>query len=406
MRKSLLFLIFTTLLITLCGCNSENDDTAPGIEARIYQTMEQISSSEEIIEKLDFSYLITIVDREVLHELEHFHIIDYAELRGTFITEGITLLLTFNEPIYNLQLLDVEFIGINDLTFGVKSELFQLEMIEEYTPLILSNYFGLVTLNRTGIYFETQSGEKTWATLEQNSFSGEISLQPFNWSKEYSFDELVNLNIFHWEDDAEFIEIGIELFDYHLVSQGETLFSISRLYSTDVDTLMIINNLEDTEIMLGQLIKIPVGSHIRRATEEFGFTLEILDSEFELYINFPVIEIFSDHDALDLLFSFNRPVFNFRFVDVIFTDIFDDYRFAVTRLWDEVGDIAVSERGPSQILLKGYHGIGTFPSTGFYFSDEDGNEYWFTFQQSMRDGLMHFIPFTWSSSYDLYDPFN
>jgi membrane-bound lytic murein transglycosylase D len=57
----------------------------------------------------------------------------------------------------------------------------------------------------------------------------------------------------------------------HIVKSKETLVSLGRLYKTDVDTLMQLNQLDTGEIQIGQMLKVPApGSQKSKQKNQFS----------------------------------------------------------------------------------------------------------------------------------------
>jgi len=59
-----------------------------------------------------------------------------------------------------------------------------------------------------------------------------------------------------------------ELFRFHTVKSGETLYSITTRYSVSLSAIMQANNLSSPDIYIGQKLKIPLKPIIREAVDE------------------------------------------------------------------------------------------------------------------------------------------
>jgi len=136
----------------------------------------------------------------------------------------------------------------------------------------------------------------------------------------------------------------------------------------------------------------------------FGFTIEIISEEdFEelegIYTQLNYAEARNGFvtEGITLIFEFTQAVSDFTLVEI---DITEEGTLVTTGLLSRIGDLAPDE----PLVLTQYHTQGTaIPRSGFYFIDANGNEKWFTLNQSTMDGSIVWSPFHWSRAYGFYD---
>ncbi|TBX26148.1 LysM peptidoglycan-binding domain-containing protein [Jiulongibacter sediminis] len=70
--------------------------------------------------------------------------------------------------------------------------------------------------------------------------------------------------------------------EYHTVSRGQTLYSISKLYGTTVSSIQRWNSLSGTDISVGQRLKVSDGGNSQPATSAFSYTVKKGDTLFSI----------------------------------------------------------------------------------------------------------------------------
>jgi len=168
----------------------------------------------------------------------------------------------------------------------------------------------------------------------------------------------------------------------HEVLANETLFSISQMHNISVEVLQQANNLDTTELQIGQLLRIPPeGSEL---LQEIQFTLtelsendlSSLDYNLIVYLDHPggrnfLIETENTlHDLQIVELRLDLP-----FLEVIFTH-------------ESPGDFNLSGEA-SSLLIRNNMDVGTAISTGLRFIDDHGVERTFIFGFSNKTGESH-----------------
>lgn len=70
--------------------------------------------------------------------------------------------------------------------------------------------------------------------------------------------------------------------EYHTVSRGQTLYSISKIYGTSVSNIQQWNNLSGTDIAVGQQLKVSAGSGSPKQASAFSYTVKRGDTLFSI----------------------------------------------------------------------------------------------------------------------------
>lgn len=139
-------------------------------------------------------------------------------------------------------------------------------------------------------------------------------------------------------------------------------------------------------------------------TADFDFTIDIITQEdrdaLERYVEIEYATDLGDIEGLTLLFDFNQPISDFALLKLGSTL---DGEPVVMGILHEVGDLGFQGLN-EHLVLTNYFSGGTLAASGFYFLDPDGNERWYVFQISQRDGNIYWHSFSWSSEYDFYVP--
>jgi len=113
MFKKLLLAISCLTILTLVACGYDGDyDATPMMLADSLAESEYIgivTLPGDLTNESSY-FTIEIATNELIEEItadEHWYLFDFSQATGGFITEGITLLLTFNEPISNFSLTEI-----------------------------------------------------------------------------------------------------------------------------------------------------------------------------------------------------------------------------------------------------------------------------------------------------------
>ena len=146
---------------------------------------------------------------------------------------------------------------------------------------------------------------------------------------------------------------------------------------------------------------------------ELEFSVEMISDEEleELKYDYDVNEI--DYamardnfitEGINLHFSFSLPVTDFTIIEIaaVFLDAEDEeageMTLVKTGVLYEVGDICPDV----PFVLTHYFGHGTISASGFYFIGPNGEENWYTLQQSPMDGEIVWQTFDWSLDQGLF----
>jgi len=386
MLKKLMLLVSCISLLALVACDEE-PRTSPS-DATEPQTSEPVvtRSNDEFV---FFDFSIEILDDEALENLNDNDLkINYAEARDGFVTEGLTLIFNFSHPVSDFTLLETD---INENGFFVATGiLLEIGDLDPENPLILTHYHTQGSVPRSGFYFVDPNGNERWYILHQSSMDGSITWQVFTWSHDYDFyDTNAEPEI---EDEEEYV--------YHEVREGETLFSISRLYGTTIETLQVLNELGlSTGIEAGTRLRLPPGSvpdstllvnneYDEDPEAEIGVRIEWLQEALDVYIEYyyPGANVY----GRDLLITSDVIIKQF-----VLISINSDSDFETPEVTDEML-LFVGDLNPNYpVIFRSFFEVGTLPTRGFAFMDADGNRRFFTFTENQEDGrfeINEFMP--------------
>jgi len=167
--KKISLLAMLVFFVIFSGCEILNDiengsihETNGQIERVFEQNRARATGFTQVEEIPDFS--VTRIDEEMLEHIPIFLEIDYARSRGGFVTDGITLMLNFEQPLTTFRLIGLES-ETNDI-FTQTHVFFEVSKIPLGVPLILTNYAFNNDNISSGIYFETEQGRRYWYVLE------------------------------------------------------------------------------------------------------------------------------------------------------------------------------------------------------------------------------------------------
>lgn len=246
-------LLANTLWLIGCGATTESNAVADND----YETISEDATNETdetAIDELDsenssddvsvseFEVALDILTEEEFAQLDNYTEVNYRTARGVGGESGLIVRFNFSQPVTDFALIDITHTASENLLFVKTGVLSEVGSLNPETPLILTDYFGMGTLPVSGFFFLDASGAEHWFTFQQSMKDGLMYAQPFSWSSEY---ELYNVELAEPYARAQ----------THTAQQGETLFSIARLYQTTVEFLQFINDLgTSTDIQAGQLI--------------------------------------------------------------------------------------------------------------------------------------------------------
>ena len=340
MLKKLMLMVSCVSLFALVACGDENE-----IEPVETEESDIRTSVEETVNEngFDFGFFIEILSDEDFAELETCIEVDYAEARGGFINAGLNLIFHFNQPVTDFSFIEIEF--REDGSVIQNGVLYEVGDINPDLTLVLTHYHTQGAVPASGFHFTDLDGVPRWFVLDQSQIDASIIWTPFSLNPTYEY----------YDEDRDVIEE----------------------------------------------VEIEVNSN-RSEELEFTFFLERLsDEELELLDHYTPYDYSWDVDDLDfgmnIAFNFNQVVTDFAIIGVGFDDSEDALTFVKTAVLQDIGDITVG----SPIVLTRYRTAGTLPISGFTFTDPDGIDRWFVFQESQMDGSITWRPFHWDRSYGL-----
>ena len=196
-------------------------------------------------------------------------------------------------------------------------------------------------------------------------------------------------------DSIEAYETWIETLDWEVelnfIAEDGEILNRTEAVSREIKSVGLTEiNAEINELVL------------MMTTFAFDFSIEritpaqLAKIENASIVNYQEIHIGAE-EGMSLHFEFNRPIENFTFISVDFVDN-DGYRYVKTGILTEVGAL-----GPNHsLILTHYMGAGTTAISGFTFTNPDGVDVCYAFQESQRDGSIYAIPFDWSHENEFY----
>jgi len=368
MLKKIMFLLGCVGILLLVACGNRNNDD----ELVDYETSPSIEGVRPD-ETVDFEFSIDIIADDELEDLDDYTTINYRD--GD---DGLNLIFNFNKPITNFSLIEVTLLNDDDFTFAKVGELENVGGVDE--ALVLTNYFGYGTLPRSGFSFTTPSGEDVWYTFHQSQMNSYIYWGAFNWSRDYDL----------YDPDASSQAEAV----YHTVTAGETMFSISRMYRTTIETIKELNNLTTYDLAIDQILRMPDGSvkdpslatHHNRRTLDLGIRVEWLRETVSDYVEFNYAEARNTYvpNAETLLIATDNMLRGFAIIDI---DPIPE-EFEIIDVMFYVGNLNPYE----PLLIREYFGHGTLPRSGFTFIDEDEvRRFFFVLQNQADEGPTFFI---------------
>jgi len=363
-------------MFILVACDNGEADTDTGANNETSPPVEETRPNETV----DFEFSIDIIDDEDLAELD-----DYVTIDDGSSSEGLSLIFEFNQPVTNFALINVQHTGDGFAKTGMIQEVARVN-----NNLVFTNYRGLGTLPHLGFTFTRPDGEDVWYTLQQSMMDMSIGWQSFDWSHDY--------DLYDPSSNVEAV--------YHTVTAGETMFSISRMYRTSVDTIKELNNLTSYDITVGQILRMPDGSvkDPSLATHQgngqsgglgideaaaLGIRVEWLRETLSHYIEFSYSEARGGERNVSNDTVLIAPEERLTSFAIIAIDPSPG-----DGLEPEVQDILFynGALNPDQpLLIRDYLGQGTMPGSGFTFIDETGMRRFFFFLQNQADGGPQFI---------------
>ena len=372
------FCFLGVLLLIACNPVVEDETEESPSSEENPSLVEETEPDEEIV----FEFTIEEINDEQLAGLEDYIEVNYADKAATTIAEGINLHFHFNQRVRDFSLIETAITA--EGTFVKSGSLYEVGTLEPEVPLVLTNYFTQGSVPRSGFYFEASDGEGHWFVLSISQIDGTIVWQEFDWSHDYDL----------YEESPE-----TDRADYHIVQEGETLFSIARLYSITIDSLQQLNNLGDsTDISVGQRLNISQNGDTSDAPQDDGnqseqispsdvtFTLEVLEGSFDHIRNSVGFDYAEARNVAGIDTAINiaiRTSYHLTDFQVITLDINADYDLVST------GQLyAADSIDPYMVfIITNYFDIGgSLPHSGFSFVDEQGIRRYFAFGISQMDG--------------------
>jgi len=380
-KKKIMILLGCVGMLTLVACGDRN-----GNEGANGETTPPTEASRPD-ETSDFEFSIDTIDDEDLDSLDGHKTINYGGRIG-----GLDLIFNFSEPITNFAFINVLFVndtGDGDYGFVKTSELEYVGRVDD--SLLLTNYWVRGSLPHLGFTFTTPTGEDVWYTFNQSQMDGSIDWRAFHWSHDYDLYDVDS----NTQNNGEAV--------YHTVTAGETMFSISRMYSTTVDTIKALNNLTTYDITVDQVLRMPDGSvkdpslatHNNQTglgideAAALGIRVEWLRETFSDYVEFSYSEARGGERNISNETVLFAPAETLQGFAIIAIDPSPG-----EGLDPEVLDVLfyVGDLSPSQpLLMRDYLSQGTMPASGFTFIDEDGARRFFFFLKNQADGGPPFI---------------
>ena len=109
-------------------------------------------------------------------------------------------------------------------------------------------------------------------------------------------------------------------------------------------------------------------------------------------------DVFEGHrdTGINIGFTFSQDVTNFKFIAISHGSGDRLEPYVVAELLSP-GHIPAWQT----IVLEKYWELGTMPHRGFSFTDSAGVTHWYLFQESQKDGSIHYRSFPWNTSYGI-----
>ena len=178
---------------------------------------------------------------------------------------------------------------------SIKDDIYQLKNdYEKYAEAVvraLAEYLGVNYVPKEETYtYQVAPGDTLWSIAKK-----------FN----TTVDELKRINNLN----SSLLKIGQVLkisepietnVNTYIVKKGDTLYSISKIFGTTVDDIMKLNNLINTNLSIGQNIKIPVNNNFYKV--ESGDTLWNIARKFNTTVN----KIKEDNNLISDLLSIGQ----------------------------------------------------------------------------------------------------
>ena len=168
--------------------------------------------------------------------------------------------------------------------------------------------------------------------------------------------------------------------------------ALTACNNTDAETIDYISGIEGMHGTLNE-------SH----DFGFGFVIELLTNEELAELNdFVAINYAAARggfitEGLNLLITFSDDITDFSLLEVYFVDN-DLFSFAPTAVLGNIPSI----QKDTPILITHYYSSGTIPTSGFSFVSPNGEEMFYTFEQSRFDGSIEWVFFNWPNKNSLF----
>ena len=131
----------------------------------------------------------------------------------------------------------------------------------------------------------------------------------------------------------------------------------------------------DDEIDVNDETSPPIEATVPNETVDFEFSIEIISEEELAELDGYATVSSGVYEGLILIFNFSHPVTDFALINVYHTG----NGMEKTGIIQEVGRIN------DRLIFTNYRGLGTLPHLGFTFTTPNGEEVWYTLQQSTMD---------------------
>ena len=322
MFKKIMLLISCFSIMTLVACGHARNE----VNYVVAGAGEPVEVHRETNDEFEFT--LEIGENDFDHRYE----IDYAMLRGGFVTEGLTVVFNFNQPVYDFELFEIyehaSFESNGEFIFG-SNVLAEFNHLAPTIPLVLTNYHGLGSFAASGFSFTTLDGARKDFSFVISPVNGELVWQPF---ERVEFDQdLIGIEVEGMMPEIAPIDI-VTITRMELETDTEPFDFSSYLKHYNLDFIQIFNydNVFFARLMAEEnRMFLPPGDFllIQMTTTIYDvaiISLETVEGDFQT--SFQIVDTFEIADGFhpnEGLVIYNYlPVGMFPLSGITFTDEF------------------------------------------------------------------------------------
>ena len=124
-------------------------------------------------------------------------------------------------------------------------------------------------------YYKVEKGDTLWSIAKKNNISVDKLKELNNLT-----NNLIKVGDYLFINDNKANVINPDNYENYTVKKGDTLYSIAKKYDTTVNELININNLKNTNLSIGQIIKVPISNNYMEYVVNKGDTLYSISRKF------------------------------------------------------------------------------------------------------------------------------